>query len=262
MNVQDLFSVKGKVALVTGGSRGIGLMIAEGLVRSGAKVYISSRSKDVCDTEAKRLSEMGPGECISVPADLAKEEDLKGLMKKISEQETALHILVNNAGANWGAGLDEYPDGAFDKVLTLNVRRVFSLTQAALPLLRKAASAEDPARVINIGSVDGVRVPALETYAYSSSKSAVHQLSRHLASRLGPEYITVNAVAPGPFRSKMMNATLDRHEKEIVSSIPLKRIGMPEDMAAITLYLSSKAGRYVTGTIIPVDGGSLVRANL
>jgi len=255
--VKDLFSIRGKVALVTGGSRGIGLMIARGYVENGAKVYISSRKKDVCDRVAAELAKHGT--CLSLPADLSTEAAANQLAAELAKREPALHILVNNAGANWGAPLAEYPDAAWDKVLALNVKSVFHLTRACLPLLEKAAQPGDPARVINIGSIDGLRVPFLETYAYSSSKAAVHHLTRALAIQLAPRGITVNAVAPGPFESKMMAETLDRFRDAIVSSCPLGRIGEPEDMAGVAIYLASRAGAYVNGTVIPVDGGISVK---
>lgn len=255
--MRELFDVTGKVALVTGGSRGIGLMIARGFVENGVRVYISSRKKDVCDRVAAELSQMGT--CVSLPADLSIEAECRRLAAELASRESALHILVNNAGANWGAPLQEYPDSAWDKVLALNVKAVFHLTRALLPQLEAAAKPGDPARVINIGSIDGLRVPMLETYAYSSSKAAVHHLTRVLASQLAPRNITVNAVAPGPFESKMMAATLDRFRDAIVAACPLGRIGEPEDMAGVALYLSSRAGAYVTGAVIPVDGGMSVR---
>jgi len=251
--VRDLFSVEGKVALVTGGSRGIGLMIARGFVEAGAKVYISARKADACQAAAAELSKQG--ECIALPADLSTESEARRLAVAIAAREPALHVLVNNAGANWGAPLAEFPDDAWDKVLALNVKAIFHLTRALLPQLEKAASAEDPARVINIGSIDGLQVPDLETYAYSASKAAVHHLTRVLAKKLAPRRITVNAVAPGPFESKMMAQTLRNFGKLIVESCPLKRIGEPEDMAGVAIYLASRAGAYVTGAVIPVDGG-------
>jgi len=251
--VKDLFSIAGKVALVTGGSRGIGLMIARGFVENGAKVYISSRKRETCDAAAAELS--AHGECISLPADLSTEAECNRLAAALAEREPALHILVNNAGANWGAPLAEFPDSAWDKVLGLNVKGVFHLTRALVPQLEKAARPGDPARVINIGSIDGLRVPLLETYSYSSSKAAVHHLSKVLAMRLAGQNITVNAIAPGPFESKMMQATLDQFRDAIVASCPLGRIGEPEDMAGIAIYLASRAGAYVTGAVIPVDGG-------
>ncbi|KAI9205471.1 uncharacterized protein BJ171DRAFT_500528 [Polychytrium aggregatum] len=256
----QLFSVSGKVVLVTGGSRGIGLMIAEGFVDAGAKVYISSRSKSVCDAEAARLSAKGPGKCISIPADLQKLEEVHRLVAEIAKREPYLHVLVNNAGATWGEDISSYPDEGFEKVLSLNLKRIFSLIQASLPLLEAAAVPLDPARIINIGSVDGIHVPLLETYAYSASKAGLHHLSRHLASKLGSRYITVNNIAPGPFESKMMKATLESAKDQIVASVPLGRIGSPADMAGVCIYLSSKAGAYVNGATIAVDGGLLVHA--
>lgn len=255
--VKDLFSIAGKVALVTGGSRGIGLMIARGYVEAGAKVYISSRKHSVCDEVAAELSKSGT--CVSLPADLSTEAECNRLAAELAKREPTLHILVNNAGANWGAPMQEYPDDAWDKVLALNVKSIFHLTRACLPQLEAAGSAADPARVINIGSIDGLRVPLLHTYAYSSSKAAVHHLTRVLAVELAAKHITVNAVAPGPFESKMMAETLKNFGDAIRASVPLGRIGAPEDMAGIAIYLASKAGAYLTGTVIPVDGGITIR---
>jgi NAD(P)-dependent dehydrogenase (short-subunit alcohol dehydrogenase family) len=251
--VKDLFSIEGKVALVTGGSRGIGLMIARGYAENGARVYVSSRSAEACAETATELSKVGT--CTALPADLAKVEEVKRLAGELSAREPALHVLVNNAGANWGAPLEEYPDAAWDKVLALNVKSVFHLTVALLPQLAAAATPDDPARVINIGSIDGNQVPALETYAYSASKAALHQLTRVLARKLAPRDITVNAVAPGPFESKMMAATLEKFRDSLEKTIPRKRIGTPEDMAGVAIYLASRAGAYLTGAVIPVDGG-------
>ena len=255
--MKDLFSIAGKTALVTGGSRGIGLMIARGFVEAGAKVYISSRKADACERAAAELSEHGP--CIAIPADLSTEAGARGLAEAVSARESTLHVLVNNAGANWGAPLAEYPDAAWDKVLALNVKAIFHLTRALLPLLTNGVRPGDPARVINIGSIDGLRVPFLETYAYSTSKAAVHHLTRVLAQQLAPRRITVNAVAPGPFESKMMAETLARFGDAIVAACPLGRIGEPEDMAGVAIYLASRAGAYLTGVVIPVDGGITTR---
>jgi NAD(P)-dependent dehydrogenase (short-subunit alcohol dehydrogenase family) len=248
----DLFSIAGKTALVTGGSRGIGLMIARGYVEAGAKVYISSRKADVCEQVAAELSEHG--ECIPLPADLSSEAECRRLADEVAARESQIDILVNNAGATWGAPLEDYDEAAWERVLALNVKGVFHLTKFLAPLLEKAGTAEEPARVINIGSIDGLHVPMLDTFAYSSSKAAVHQLTRHLARRLAP-VVTVNAIAPGPFESKMMAATLDAFGDQIAASAPLKRIGRPDDMAGTAIFLASRAGAYLTGAIIPVDGG-------
>ncbi|HVN84150.1 MAG TPA: SDR family oxidoreductase [Candidatus Binatia bacterium] len=255
--MKDLFSVQGKTALVTGGSRGIGLMIARGFVEAGAKVYISARRQADCEKAAAELSQHGT--CVAIPADLSTEAECNRLAREIAARESKLHILVNNAGANWGAPLAEYPDSAWDKVLALNVKAVFHLTRAAIPQLEQAARPGDPARVINIGSIDGLQVPLLETYAYSASKAAVHHLTRVLAMKLAGRGITVNAVAPGPFESKMMAETLRNFGDAIRASCPLGRIGEPEDMAGVAIYLASRAGAYVTGAVIPVDGGISTR---
>ena len=252
-SVGELFSIKGKVALVTGGSRGIGLMIARGYTEAGAKVYISSRKKEVCDAVAAQLSEIG--ECMSLPADLSTTEGCKHLADELAGRESLLHILVNNAGAAWGAALDEYPEEGWDKVMDTNIKGVFFLTQHLLPLLERAARPGDPARVINIGSIDGIKVPFVENYAYGPSKAAVHHLTRVLAVKLGARGISVNAIAPGPFPSQMTRWLLEQHRKEFEAACPLGRIGEPADMAGAAIYLASRAGAYVNGVVIPVDGG-------
>jgi NAD(P)-dependent dehydrogenase (short-subunit alcohol dehydrogenase family) len=248
----ELFTIAGKVALVTGGTRGIGLMIASGYVDAGAKVYISSRKAEVGDAVAADLSTRG--ECVSLPADLSTEDGCRGLAERLAAREERLDILVNNAGATWGAPIESFDEAAWERVLALNVKGVFHTTKFLLPLLRAAGSTEEPSRVINIGSIDGIHVPQLETYSYSASKAAVHQLTRHLAKRLAPA-ITVNAIAPGPFESKMMAATLEAFGEQIAASAPLRRIGRPDDMAGTAIYLASRASAYLTGAIIPVDGG-------
>lgn len=250
--MSELFSLEGKTALVTGGTRGIGLMIARGYIDAGAKVYISSRKAEVGDEVAAELSRIGT--CISVPADLSTEDECRRLAGDIAAREPSLDILVNNAGATWGAPLADWDDAAWNRVLNLNVKGVFHLTHHCLPLLEAAGTAAEPARVINIGSIDGIRVPMLETYSYSASKAAVHMLTRHLARRLAPA-ITVNAVAPGPFESKMMATTLRDFGEQIARSTPLQRIGRPDDMAGVAVFLASRAGAYLTGAVIPVDGG-------
>jgi NAD(P)-dependent dehydrogenase (short-subunit alcohol dehydrogenase family) len=252
--LKNLFSVEGKVVLITGGSRGIGEMIARGYVENGAKVYISSRKAEVCDRVAEELSEYGT--CISLPFDLGGMDGIEGLANAVKERESRLDVLVNNAGATWGAPIDEYPEDGWDKTVDLNVKSIFFLTQKLLPLLRAAASADEPARVINIASVNGIEPPGLETYAYSTSKAGCIMLTRHLAKRLAPEHILVNAIAPGPFPSKMMAATLAQAGDAIAKNNPRGRIGQPEDIAGVAIFLGSRASAYTTGATIPCDGGS------
>jgi NAD(P)-dependent dehydrogenase (short-subunit alcohol dehydrogenase family) len=250
----DLFDLTGKVAVVTGGTRGIGLMMARGLLDAGARVYVSSRKAEAGDAAVAELS--GPGrKVVSIPADVSREEECVRLAAAVAEREDELHILVNNAGATWGEPLATFPESAWDKVLDLNLKAPFFLTRAFLPLLEEAATADDPARVVNVGSIDGLHVPPMNTYSYSTSKAALHHLTRVLAKELGPRHITVNAVAPGPFESKMMAATLDAFGKEIAARAPLGRIGRPDDMAGVVVYLTSRAGAYVTGSVLAVDGG-------
>jgi|TARA_B110001454_G_scaffold95866_1_gene90910 NAD(P)-dependent dehydrogenase (short-subunit alcohol dehydrogenase family) len=255
MHISELFSVEGKVAVVTGGSRGIGYMISEGLVRNGVRVYITARKADACDNAAKELSRFG--ECISLPADLSDENSMAGFVRHIEERESRLDILVNNAGAAWGAPLGSFPASGFDKVFDVNVKAPFMLTQAFLDLLKSSAKPDDPARVIMIGSADGIRVPFGDNYSYSASKSGIHMLSRHLAHHLVREHINVNVIAPGPFESKMMSYMLDDPERRagVVASTPRGRIGEPEDIVGATIFLSSRASSWLTGVTIPVDGG-------
>jgi NAD(P)-dependent dehydrogenase (short-subunit alcohol dehydrogenase family) len=251
--MKNLFSVQGKTALVTGGSRGIGFMIARGYVENGVKTYITARKADACIAAAQELS--AHGTCIALPADVATSAGLAQLVAEIGKRETKLDILVNNAGATWGEPIDSYTEAGWDKVVDVNLKSVFFLTQRLLPLLRAAGTHADPARVINIGSIDGLHVPGLETYAYSSSKAAVHHLTRTLARRLAAEHINVNAVAPGPFESKMMAETLRTFGDIIKSAVPRGRIGEPDDMAGVAIYLASRASAFVTGSVLAVDGG-------
>ena len=254
--MENLFNLNGKIALVTGGSRGIGAMIAEGFVRNGVKTYISSRKSDPCDKKARELSKYG--ECISIPADITDMSEMDKLVTKIKDKETKLNILVNNAGAAWGASFDDFPEIGWDKVMDTNVKSVFFLTQKLVDILETSASTSDPSRIINIGSIDGLGIPRAETYSYPASKAAVHQLTKVLANRLANRNINVNAIAPGPFESNMMAHTLEEYGEQIKSSVPRGRIGVPEDMAGASIFLSSKASSYITGSIIPVDGGSLI----
>ena len=253
LKINNLFSVVGKTVVVTGGSRGIGLMIAQTFVENGAKVYISSRKAAVCDAVAEKLSEIGT--CYSVPADLSTKEGRDNLVETIKANETQLDVLINNAGATWGEPFESHPESGYDKVLDINVKSIFFLTQSLLPLLEKGASKENPSRVINVGSIDGIKVSAMDNLPYGTSKAAVHHLTKGLAVKLGGKNITVNAIAPGPFESKMTKNMLENFQKQIEGTCPLGRIGQPQDMGGIAVFLSSIAGAYLNGVVIPVDGG-------
>jgi NAD(P)-dependent dehydrogenase (short-subunit alcohol dehydrogenase family) len=251
--VERLFGIAGKCAVVTGGSRGIGAMIARGYLRAGAKVIISARKADQVALAEQELSKFGW--CKGFVADLSTVAGCKALSQFVHEEYQQLGILVNNAGATWGTGIDDFSEDAWDKVMDTNVKSIFFLTQALLPLLRKAGHSDDPARVINIGSIDGLHVNPLEHYPYSASKAAVHHLTKALAKRLGREHIAVNAIAPGPFESKMMAATLAAAGEVIAAHSVFNRIGRPDDMAGAALFLASRASSYITGSVLAVDGG-------
>jgi len=251
-NPADLFSVEGKTVVVTGGTRGIGAMIAGGFVAAGASVVVASRKAEAVEAKVAELSRFGS--CSGLVADLSTEEGARRFADDVAAEHRQVDVLVNNAGATWGAPLAEHDTASWDRVLNLNVQGIFHTTKFLLPLLEAAAGPDEPSRVINIGSIDGIHVPVLESYSYSASKAAVHQLTRHLAKRLAPT-ITVNAVAPGPFESKMMAATLEMFGDAIAEAAPLRRIGRPDDMAGVSIFLASRAGAYLTGAIIPVDGG-------
>ncbi|PCH63956.1 MAG: 3-oxoacyl-ACP reductase [SAR86 cluster bacterium] len=251
--IDQLFSVSGKVALVTGGSRGIGKMIAQGFVSNGVKTYISARKAQACEDTAAQLSQYG--ECIALPADLSNKQGRQSLIERLSELEDSIDILVNNAGAAWGAPFEEYPDEGYDKVMDINVKAVFTLTRDLMPLLKHGASPENPSSVINIGSIDGLRVSSMDNFAYGASKAAVHFLTKNLAVRLAPNGVRVNAIAPGAFESQMMAHTLSKFKDKIEDENPLGRIGRATDMAGLALYLASDASKYMTGQIIAIDGG-------
>jgi 2-deoxy-D-gluconate 3-dehydrogenase len=265
MDLTSLFSISGKVALVTGGSRGIGEMIAAGFLANGAKVYISSRKADACHATAARLADSYGGECVAIPANLAEISGIDHLTAELRERESHLHILVNNAGVSWGAPLDEFPESGWDKVFDTNVKGVFFLTQRLLPLLEAGATADDPARVINIGSIDGMRAPAFDTHSYGPSKAAVHALSREMAAKLVKRNVIVNAIAPGPYPTWMLSTGVggggDVDHTDwgyVTSSNPRGRMGTPEDIAGLAIFLSSRAGAFVVGQVIASDGGIVV----
>ncbi len=252
-----LFGVAGKTVLVTGGGRGIGESIAEGFVKAGAKVFICSRKAETCVETAERLSKYGSCTALPIGADIATSEGRASIVEEMSQRVEKLDVLINNAGALWAAPLAEYPESGWDKVYDLNVKGLFFLIRDLVPMLAKAASREDPSRVINIGSIDGFHIPKHETYAYSSSKAAAHQLSIHLADQLASRNITVNVIAPGMFPSKMMSGTLERQgEQKTVEKVPLRRLTNGDDMAGTAIFLASRASSYVTGTVVPVDGGT------
>ena len=259
LDLRRLFSLDGKVALVTGGSRGIGYMITQGLLQAGSKVYISSRTVDECQETARELSRYGA--CEAIPVDINDADARRSLLAHISARDSRLDILINNAGTAWGDSYENYGTEAFDKVLQLNVSTVFAMTRDLTPLLEAAASNGNSARVINIGSMDGLHIPTVHgigTYAYTASKAAVHHLTRHLAVELGPRNITVNAIAPGFFRSKMTEKIFEHFGDNLASNSLLGRVGEPEDIAGLAIFLSSLAGAYVHGAVIPVDGGTTI----
>ena len=261
--MKDLFSIKDKVAVVTGGSRGIGEMISAGFLASGAKVYISSRKAEVCDSTATRLSKEFGGECISIPSDLSTLDGVESLANTISSEESKLDILINNAGASWGAPIDEYPESGWDKVMDTNVKGVFFLIQKLLPVLRKAASSDDPSRVVNIGSVDGIKTGGFDAFAYGPSKAALHHLTRILAASLIKEKIIVNAIAPGPFPTWMLSTGVGfGGETDVDWSVvgdqnPSGRVGNMQDIAGLAIFLCSRASAYTVGQTITCDGGAV-----
>ncbi|MCA0324463.1 MAG: SDR family oxidoreductase [Proteobacteria bacterium] len=250
-SIDQLFSLKGRVALVTGGSRGIGRMIAEGFLRAGARVYISSRKEEACNAAAEAMSKLG--ECVSLPADVSSLDGVRQLVGEYQRHEQRLDILVNNAGAAWGAPYAEFPESGWDKVVDLNMKAPFFLTQAFTPLL-KASATEHLAKVIHVASIDGLSVNPLETYSYAASKAGLIHLTRRMALQLAPERIVVSAIAPGAFASDMNKDARD-HGDDVAQHIPAGRIGTPQDMAGAAIYLASRAGDYVVGATLVVDGG-------
>ena len=256
--MDSLFSLARKVAVVTGGSRGIGAMIARDFLERGVKTYITSRKLEELQATADELSEFG--ECIAIQSDLSTTDGVRAFAEAIKARESKIHILVNNAGASWGANIDEYPESGWDKVMDLNVKSVFFLTQQLLPVLRAAGNHEDPARVINISSINGLANPTMPVYAYSASKAAVIHMTRHLAADLAREHINVNGIAPGFFHSKMTAGLLDQFEEALLAKTPRGRMGTPEDMAGTAIYLSSRASSWVVGHTVVLDGGIIAAA--
>ncbi|MFT4860875.1 MAG: NAD(P)-dependent dehydrogenase (short-subunit alcohol dehydrogenase family) [Pseudohongiellaceae bacterium] len=257
--LSQLFSVAGKTALVTGGSSGLGFIMAQGLLQNGAKVIIASRSQQKCDVALAQLSTFG--DVTAITADVTIAQQRSELIAQVEARFSGLSLLVNNAGANWGAKLEDYPDDGFEKVINTNLNAVFSLTRDCVGLLAKAGTSSDPARVINIGSMDGIHVPIVQrvpTFAYSASKAALHHLTKALAVDLAARHITVNAVAPGFFASRMTDYVFEHFLEDIEDDCPMHRVGQPEEIVGILLYLASKAGAYTTGTVIPVDGGTSI----
>jgi NAD(P)-dependent dehydrogenase (short-subunit alcohol dehydrogenase family) len=249
--MKDLFSLQGRTALVTGGSRGIGRMIAKGFLSQGAKVYITARKADACDAAAKELSALGA--CISLPADVSSLEGVNALVAAYSTREKSLDILVNNAGAAWGEDFDTFPEKGWDKVVDLNMKTPFFLTQALHGLLKEGAKSR-PAKVINIASIDGISVNPWETYSYSASKAGLIHLTRRMSLRLAKDNIVCSGIAPGPFASEMNKQARD-HADDVAHRVPVGRIGADEDMAGAAIYLASRAGDYVVGETVVVDGG-------
>jgi NAD(P)-dependent dehydrogenase (short-subunit alcohol dehydrogenase family) len=250
--MQDLFSLAGRVALVTGGSRGIGRMIAEGFLKQGATVYISARKAAACDATAAELSKIGP--CHSIPGDVSTMDGIARVVAALKDRTATLDILVNNAGAAWGAPFDEFPESGWDKVVDLNMKAPFFLTQALHGMLTSSAAGGQRAKVINIASIDGQTVNPWETYSYAASKAGVIHLSKRMALRLIQDGIVVNAICPGPFASEMNKDARDNAE-QVARRVPAGRVGADDDMAAAAVYLASRAGDYVVGTTLTVDGG-------
>lgn len=260
--IDELFSVAGKTALVTGAATGIGRMAATALVMAGARVFIASRKGAACAAVAEEINALGgPGSAEGFAGDVGSEEGVLALAREVERRTDRLHILINNAGLSWGAELADFPYKAWARVLDVNVTGLFHLTRELLPLLDKAASHEDPARIINLGSVMGTQPMADGAYSYTASKAAVHHLTRTLANEFAERRITVNAFAPGPFQSKMtaFATATDEQAETVGNRVPLGRIGSPDDIAGATLYLCGRAGSYVTGAILPIDGGQSVQ---
>ena len=255
MKIENIFSVKDKIVLITGGSRGIGEMIASGFVANGAKVYITARSKEVVTETAERLSNKYKGNCIGIPSDISNLKGIEIFVKEIQSKEKSLDVLINNAGAAWGGSLEDFPEIGWDKVMDLNIKSLFFLTQSLLSMLEKSGSRDFPSSIINIGSIDGINKNTFKHYSYSASKSAVHHLSKVLAAELVKKNINVNVIAPGPFPSNMLGKAVSFDYGELEKRNPRGRVGTPEDIAGLAIFLASRAGAFTVGEVITCDGG-------
>ena len=250
----DLFDIEGKVVLITGGARGIGYMLAERFVEAGAKVYISSRNRENCESAASELSRSG--DCIALAADLSKVSEIERLVSEFESRQKFLNVLVNNSGTTWGDTLENFPEVGWDKVLSLNLKAPFFMIQKFLPLLESGAESTDPARIINIGSVDGLHTSIFDNISYSASKAGLHHMTKIIASKLAPRHLTVNTIAPGPFLTDMMQPMIDMMGVDAIeSNVPLGRMGQSSDIGGVAIFLASKASAYITGVLLPVDGG-------
>ena len=263
--MEDLFSVEGKVVIVTGASRGIGEMIAAGFLANGAKVYISSRKAPACDDAAQRLREQFGGECVSLPADMSTLDGINDFVARFSAKQDHVDVLINNAGVAWGEPLENFPENGWDKVMNTNVKGPFFLVQKLLPMLEKAATFEEPARIINVGSIDGIKTPVFENFSYGPSKAAIHHLTRVLAAHLIKRNIIVNGIAPGPFPTYMLSTGVggggnvdDTDWDAVGRGNPRGRVGKAEDIAGLAIFLASKASGFTVGDIITCDGGVVV----
>lgn len=257
--IESLFSMQDKICVVTGGSRGLGAFMAQGFLEAGAKrVYITARKAEACISAAEELSQYG--ECIAIPGDVATTEGLQNLATELMTREQHIDVLVNNAGTGWGAPFGQFPEKGWDKVMDINVKSPFFLTQALAPLLKKNATAENTSSIINIGSIAGICGDAVDNFSYAASKTAIHQLTRVLSTELAKDHVRVNAIAPGRFYSKLTEFLSNDKEafEEELQSIPMRRWGEATDIAGVAIMLASKAGAFITGQIIPVDGGTSV----
>ncbi|PVV04794.1 hypothetical protein BB560_000692 [Smittium megazygosporum] len=263
MDISSLFGVKGKIIVVSGGSRGLGKMISTGFVTNGAKVYIASRDYKACLNTAAELNSLGAGKCIPIQADFSNDEGIASFASKILQLEPAgIDVLINNAGVNWAEEIDTHPISEFENIISVNVTGVFFLSQKLIPALEKRGTAENPSRIINIGSIAGLAITKKKSFSYNASKAAIHHMSRAMALALAEKNITVNNVAPGFFDTLMMAKALEADRDGVVRSAPLNRLGRPTDIAAVCIYLASPGSAYLTGSTIKVDGGTTIKSKI